>query len=181
MAMNCPTCGRGDAYYEASTDFTCNDPWHADAHLRRKGRIEAAGLNPRARVNQTLETGPDTLRKAADVHNATTIRMRAEHSRACFEQHLAVFVQRWAPVGPWERDNFQRDLMMLFHDAMRHQAGTFGLHIERTEMTLDALAMQSTGALQAVYEADDPHQIRMKREKAFEIARNITNQLKKEG
>lgn len=32
----CRTCGYTDLVYERLVDPRCNDPWHADAHLRRR-------------------------------------------------------------------------------------------------------------------------------------------------
>jgi hypothetical protein len=79
--------------------------------------------------------------------------MRAETARRCFEDMLGHFVRRYAPPPEdyRRRDEFQRDLMMLFHDAMRHQTGTFSLHLERTEMTLDALSMHATAPLNVIF------------------------------
>lgn len=82
----------------------------------------------------------------------TTIRLRANHARACFEQNLAQFVKMWAPHDSMrESDRFQRDLMMLLRDAMEHKSHTYGLHIERTEAMLDALSMHATASLRAIY------------------------------
>lgn len=139
MSIDCPTCGRGDAYYEASHNFTCPDPWHTDAHLRRS-EIEQLG-RPRERA-----VDKEAVR-------VSTIQARADHARERFERDLETFVEAWAPGydDPRARDSFQLMLTMLFRNAMEHKSHTFGLHIERTEMTLDHLSMHATGALRAIY------------------------------
>jgi hypothetical protein len=131
VSDKCPTCQRSD-FDCYGRHYACNDPWHGDAHLRR---VEA-----KARTATTERA-----------EQPTTIRMRAETSRRCFEDALAFFVQKYAPEQPYDRDYFQRDLMMLMRDAMQHQSGVFGMHIERTEMTLDALVNASTGSLNAIF------------------------------
>lgn len=132
MSDKCPTCGLTDRQYNVIKTALCNDPWHGDAHLRT---AEIVNRN----------------RRATDDDRPTTIRIRAETSRRCFEDMLQHFVQKYAPEHPYDRDCFQRDLLMLMRDAMQHQGGVFGMHIERTEMTLDALVNASTGSLNAIF------------------------------
>lgn len=130
MSDKCPTCGLTDLTYDQIPEARCNDPWHGDAHLRRKSEA------PKRAIDDTIPTA---------------IRMRAETSRRCFEDMLQHFVQKYAPEHPYDRDCFQRDLMMLMRDAMQHQGNVFGMHIERTEMTLDALVNASTAPLNVIF------------------------------
>jgi hypothetical protein len=92
-------------------------------------------------------SAPAHPQRAIDDTGATTIRMRAETSRRCFEDMLAFFVQKYAPEHPYDRDTFQRDLMMLMRDAMEHKSNVFDVGI--SEMVAQQLAMAATAPLQA--------------------------------
>lgn len=157
IAKTCPTCG----CTAGRQTVVCSDPWHLrrdhllsidrEAISAREAKARTA-TTERACAEQEIEIGPDTLRKAADVHSATTIRMRAETARRHFEMALTHFVKWYAPQDLRDRDNFQRDLMMLMRDAMEHKSMTFGMHIDRTESTLHALAMAATSSTRVIFE-----------------------------
>lgn len=158
MPSTCPTCQLSDVQYKLGLErghrSPCLDPWHGDAHLRRSDDQFNAGV--KARVTEGLAAiDKDALRQAADFHNSTTIRMRAETSRRSFEDMLEHFVAKWAPDHERgygrDRDDFQRDLMMLMRDAMQHQGNVYGMHIERTESTIHNLVNTASAPLNAIF------------------------------
>lgn len=151
IAETCPTCGLTDGMY-LNTPVRCSDPWHADAHLRRKEAAIAIDREELARREEIAQLGRPRERAIdRDAVRISTIQARAETSRRHFEDALERFVSDYAPTSIHRRDEFQRDLMMLMRDAMQHQGDVYGMHIERTEMTLHQLSMISTSPLQAIY------------------------------
>lgn len=66
---------------------------------------------------------------------------RAAVARRSFEHHLQQFVSRFAPrdMGGYEVREFQRELLMLMHDAMQSQSHTMAIGIETysSQMWLD--------------------------------------------
>jgi hypothetical protein len=63
------------------------------------------------------------------------MRQNARISSDIFADRLRYFVHRWAPQAH-ERDDFQRDLMHLFTDAMRNQSDHLELGIETYASTM---------------------------------------------
>jgi len=57
-------------------------------------------------------------------------KMRAEVSSGIAMDRLNYFIWRYAPVDPFEREQFQMDLMRIVIDLMRHQGNTLDLGIE---------------------------------------------------
>jgi hypothetical protein len=140
-AETCPICRRTDIEHsQVSIVYQCKHPWHS------RVSIDKAAIAAREAKARTA-----TTERAMRDDRPTTIRMRAETSRRCFEDMLTFFVQKYAPEHPYDRDSFQRDLMMLFRDAMQHQSGVFSMHMERTESTLYGLVNVSTGSLNAIF------------------------------
>lgn len=165
IAETCPSCGFTDRQTPERT--RCSDPWHADAHLRRKALGQFDFVKEDGSIHRS--NSPLTIDKAALARReeiaqlgrpreraidekATAIRLRAETSRRHFEGALTMFVRNYAPKDLHDRDDFQRDLMMLMRDAMQHQGNVYGMHIERTEATIHNLVNTASAPLQAIFD-----------------------------
>jgi len=76
--------------------------------------------------------------------------LRARASSDRFAEHLRFFVERWAPKDPFDRDEFQRDMMHLFVDAMRNQTDHVSLGFEI--YASDMFRQRAMAPLHAIFE-----------------------------
>lgn len=79
-------------------------------------------------------------------------QMDRDRERLIFEHRLRKFIRDWGPPTTIDQDAFQRDLMLLFVDAMKSQRGAFAAGIDHyaSEMVLN----RSLAPLQVIMERE---------------------------
>lgn len=95
MTEKCITCGRSDAEY-LRDGWTCNDPWHSDAHLRAKSK-QSSIIPPSRRPS--LEQQVNQLIILGRCERSDLRRFR---NRELYRGELSIgMIFEWEPDNPF--------------------------------------------------------------------------------